>query len=128
MKEPTPDVGESIARAMEIDVRLLPVLSGLLVDLSELGPSPEQIVSAFQAVGMEPGSRVLDLGCGKGTVAVALAERLGLRVEGIDASHPSSSPRGRSRRSGAFPTGAASSRETSEICSGDKGGTTQSSC
>lgn len=88
MKEPTPDVGESIARAMETDVRLLPVLPSLLVDLSELGPSPEQIVSAFQAVGMEPGSRVLDLGCGKGTVAVALAERLGLRVEGIDAFPP----------------------------------------
>lgn len=88
MAEVTPDVDELVARAMETDVRLLPVLPGLLIDLSELGPSPEQIVSAFQAVGVEPESLVLDLGCGKGAVAVALAERLGLRVEGIDAFPP----------------------------------------
>jgi len=88
MGEMTLDVNESVARAMETDVRLLPVLPSLLIDLSELGPSPEQIVSAFQAVGVEPESRVLDLGCGKGAVAVALAERLRLRVEGIDAFPP----------------------------------------
>ena len=45
-------------------------------------------MSAFQAVGVESDSLVLDLGCGKGAVAVALAERLGLRVEGIDAFAP----------------------------------------
>ena len=84
----TPDADESIARAMETDVRLLPVLPSLLSDLSELGPSREQVVSTFQAVGVEPESLVLDLGCGKGAVAVALAERLGLRVEGIDAFPP----------------------------------------
>ena len=66
MAEMTPDMHESVARAMETDVRLLPVLPSLLVDLSELGPSSEQIVSAFQAVGVEPESLVLDLGCGKG--------------------------------------------------------------
>lgn len=88
MREMAPDVDESVARAMETDVRLLPVLPGLLSDLSELGPSPEQIVSVFQAVGVERESLVLDLGCGKGVVAVALAEHLGLRVEGIDAFPP----------------------------------------
>jgi len=88
MTELTPGVDESVARAMETDVRLLPVLPDLLIDLSDLGPSPGQIVSAFQAVGAEPESLVLDLGCGKGAVAVALAERLGLRVEGVDAFPP----------------------------------------
>jgi SAM-dependent methyltransferase len=88
MGEMTPDVDESVARAMEADVRLLPVLPELLVDLSELGPSPELIVSALEAVGVEPESLVLDLGCGKGAVAVALAERLDLRVEAIDAFPP----------------------------------------
>lgn len=83
-----PDVDESVARAMETDVRLLPVLPSLLIDVSELGPSSEQIVSALQAVGVAPGALVLDLGCGKGAVAVALAERLGLRVEGVDAFPP----------------------------------------
>jgi SAM-dependent methyltransferase len=88
MTEMTPDIHESVARAMETDVRLLPVLPDLLIDLWELGTSSEQIVSAFQSVGVEPESLVLDLGCGKGAVAVALAERLGLRVEGIDAFPP----------------------------------------
>jgi SAM-dependent methyltransferase len=84
----TADVHESIARAMETDVRLLPILPDLLVDLWELGPSSEQVVSVFQSLGVEPESLVLDLGCGKGPVAVTLAERLGLRVEGIDAFPP----------------------------------------
>lgn len=88
MAEMTRDVDESVARAMETDVRLLPVLPSLLIDLSDLGPSPEQIVSAFRALGVESESCVLDLGCGKGAVAVALAERLSLRVEGIDAFPP----------------------------------------
>ena len=37
---------------------------------------------------MEPGSTVLDLACGKGAVAVALAEQARVRVEGIDAFQP----------------------------------------
>ncbi|MEE8585961.1 MAG: class I SAM-dependent methyltransferase [Acidobacteriota bacterium] len=53
-----------------------------------LGTSADQIVSALHSAGVEPGSTVLDLGCGKGAVAVALAERLALRVEGIDAFPP----------------------------------------
>ncbi len=86
--EMTSDLDESVARAMEADVQLLPLLPELLTDLWELGASAEQIVSAVKAVGVEPESTVLDLACGKGAVAVALAERLGLRVEGIDAFPP----------------------------------------
>ena len=84
----TSDLDESVARAMETDVQLLPLLPELLTDLWELGASAEQIVSALKSVGVEPESTVLDLACGKGAVAVALAERLGLRVEGIDAFPP----------------------------------------
>ena len=84
----TSDLEESVARAMETEVRLLPLLPELLVDLWELGTSADQIVSVLRPVGLEPESTVLDLGCGKGAVAVALAERLDLRVEGIDAFPP----------------------------------------
>ena len=84
----TGDLDESVARAMETDVRLLPVLPELLTDLWELGPSAEQVVAALEAVGVAPDSTVLDLACGKGAVAVALAERLGVRVEGVDAFQP----------------------------------------
>jgi len=84
----TLDLDESVAQAMEADVRLLPLLPELLADVWELGPSAEQVVAALASVGVEPGSTVLDLACGKGAVAVALAERLGVRVEGVDAFEP----------------------------------------
>jgi len=84
----TLDLDESVAHAMETDVRLLPVLPELLTDLWELGPSAEQVVAALESVGVGPDDTVLDLACGKGAVAVALAEHLGVRVEGIDAFPP----------------------------------------
>jgi SAM-dependent methyltransferase len=84
----TPDLDESIAQAMETDVRLLPLLPELLADLWELGPSAEQVVAALASAGLGPDSTVLDLACGKGAVAVALAEHLGVRVLGIDAFQP----------------------------------------
>jgi SAM-dependent methyltransferase len=84
----TLDLDESVAQAMETDVRLLPLLPELLTDLWELGPSAEQVVAALESVGVEPDSAVLDLACGKGAVAVALAEQLGARVDGIDAFEP----------------------------------------
>lgn len=83
-----PNLDESIAQAMETDARLLPLLPELLIDLWELGPSAEQVVATFKSLGVEPNSTVLDLACGKGAVAVALAEHLGVRVEGIDAFLP----------------------------------------
>jgi len=84
----TLDLDESVAQAMETDVRLLPLLPALLTDLWELGPSAKQVVAALESVGVEPDSTVLDLACGKGAVAVALAEQLGVRVDGIDAFQP----------------------------------------
>ena len=84
----TQDLDESVAHAMEADVRLLPLLPELLADLWELGPSAEQVVAALASVGVEPDSAILDLACGKGAVSVALAERLGARVQGIDAFQP----------------------------------------
>ena len=84
----TLDLDKSVAHAMETDVRLLPLLPALLADLWEFGPSAEQVVAALASVGVEPEATVLDLACGKGAVAVALAEQLGVRVEGIDAFQP----------------------------------------
>lgn len=81
----TGNIEACIAWSMETEVRLLPLLPDLLADLRELGTSAEQVVSALSSAGVKAESSVLDLGCGKGAVAVALAERLRLRVEGIDA-------------------------------------------
>ena len=84
----TLDLDKSVAHAMETDVRLLPLLPALLADLWELGPSAEQVVAVLESLGVQPDSAVLDLACGKGAVAVALAEQLGVRVDGIDAFQP----------------------------------------
>lgn len=79
---------EQVARSMEADVRILHLLPALLADLQELGTPADLIVSALRGVGLQAGATVLDLGCGKGAVAVALAERLALQVQGIDGFAP----------------------------------------
>jgi len=73
---------------MEVDVRLLPLLPELLADLQGLGSRPDEIAEVLRAAGAPDGASVLDLGCGKGAVSVALAERLGARVVGVDAFPP----------------------------------------
>jgi 2-polyprenyl-3-methyl-5-hydroxy-6-metoxy-1,4-benzoquinol methylase len=48
-------------------------------------PFVEVVVNAFAGHGVEPGSRVLDAGCGTGRYALELA-RQGFRVDGMDSS------------------------------------------
>jgi len=79
------ELSREVARTLEVDPELLPYVPELLADLAELGTSAHQVVECVRAAGVKPGETALDLGCGKGTVAVALAERLGLVVEGVDA-------------------------------------------
>jgi len=74
----------SVAASLEVDQRLLPCLPYLLQDLWALGSAIEQIIALVGALVLPPKSRVLDLGCGKGAVAVMLASKFKLRVVGID--------------------------------------------
>lgn len=66
-------------------VEIIPFLPCLLRDIFELGSSPDEIEALLRA--HVPGARgacVLDLGCGKGAVAVRLARAFGCRVTGVD--------------------------------------------
>lgn len=81
---PTAEVLESL----EAPPALLPYLDELLSDLPDLGTDPAEVVSLLRRHALPAGARALDLGCGSGIVAVALARELGCSVEGIDGYAP----------------------------------------
>jgi SAM-dependent methyltransferase len=86
--KPQRALAKSIAESVDARPRLLPVLPELLEDLRSLGSVPADVVRLLAAAGCDPSWRVLDLACGKGAVAVALAEEIGCRVVGVDAFGP----------------------------------------
>lgn len=77
---------KSIAESLEADNQMLPHLPFLLKDLWSMGCSLDQIISIVGTLKF-PSKKVnaLDLGCGKGAVAVNLAFKYGFNVTGIDA-------------------------------------------
>lgn len=79
---------EMIAYALETDPALLPFMPELLADLEELGSDAEYITQAIGEIGLPHHTNLIDLGCGKGAVAVAIAEDLGFTVVGIDLFAP----------------------------------------
>jgi len=79
---------EMIAYALEAHITLLPYLPELLADLKELGSNAEAITSVLDDLNLIKSATVVDLGCGKGAVAVEVAQRLKLKVLGIDLFEP----------------------------------------
>jgi len=79
---------EMIAYALEAHITLLPYLPELLADLEELGSNAEAITSVLDDLNLIKSATVVDLGCGKGAVAVEIAQRLNLKVLGIDLFEP----------------------------------------
>ncbi len=63
---------------------LFPFLPYILQDITEIGADPRIIEKLLVHCNCNTGSLVLDLGSGKGVVAIHLAEKLGCRVTGID--------------------------------------------
>jgi len=64
---------------------LLPFLPELTGGLSSLERFPEPYVELLSSAGLRSGARVLDVACGKGAAAIALAVKLGVEVDGVDA-------------------------------------------
>jgi len=79
---------EMVAYALEIEPSLLPHLPELLADLDELGSDAELITQLVVELGLPDDTKVVDLGCGKGAVAVEIADELGYEVLGIDLFEP----------------------------------------
>lgn len=75
---------DEIAASLDADPALLPFLPQLLTDFDVLSTEPDDVLALLRPLGLPAGLRVLDVGCGKGVVAVALAEALGAQVVGVD--------------------------------------------
>lgn len=79
---------EMVAYALETPIALLDYIPELLADLEELGGNAKAIAGVIKALDISESVTVVDLGCGKGAVAVEVAEKLKLRVLGIDLYKP----------------------------------------
>jgi ubiquinone/menaquinone biosynthesis C-methylase UbiE len=80
-------VEEKLAKSLSAvgSVELIPYLPYLLQDLWELGSSPRDMLEMVQKhITVSRDTRVLDLACGKGAVAIHLAKELRCMVKGID--------------------------------------------
>ncbi len=95
-------VEREVIQSLETEAALLPDMPALLADLDALGSSPS-IIADLAASHVRPNAatRVLDLACGKGPVALALARRFGCSVLGVDGFAPFvDAARAAARRSG----------------------------
>lgn len=78
-----------VAATLECERELLPVLPEILQDFDSLGSDPHGLIELLESnVPAGELRSALDLCCGKGATAVALARRFGMRVEGVDALSP----------------------------------------
>lgn len=84
---PQGSLDREIAHLLDAEPELLPLLPELLADLASLGSFPDVIVELLRPLEL-PAGVALDLGCGKGAVAVELAAELQLTVTGVDAFEP----------------------------------------
>ena len=81
------DIKTNIVRSLDgEDVELYDHLPYLLQDLQEIGASAEDILRLIRKQNLDHmPMKVLDLGCGKGAVSIALAKDFGFYIHGIDA-------------------------------------------
>jgi cyclopropane fatty-acyl-phospholipid synthase-like methyltransferase len=80
---------QEIAQAFDATPDLLPFIPELLADIWALGSSVEVILDLLRPLGLPAKTtRVLDLGCGKGAVAIALAREFGFQAMGVDFFEP----------------------------------------
>ena len=83
-----PSLNRSIADSIDAPVEALRWIDEVFADLAALGSSPRLIARWLADAGIGTRHAVLDLGCGKGAVAVEVAARLACRVVGVDAFKP----------------------------------------
>lgn len=80
------DLVQSVLASLDgTDPRLFPYLPELLEDLDDLGLDPAQVARLLTGpAGLPARARLLDLGCGKGSVALHLLQRQPWTALGVD--------------------------------------------
>ena len=80
------ETAEKLARSLTAETtELIPYLPYLLQDFWALGSVPESIAELVEKyVCPSESTRILDLACGKGAVSINIAQRLQMKVKGID--------------------------------------------
>ena len=86
MKKISKETEEKLARSLSWETaELLPFLPYLLQDFWELGSNPDVMAKLIgKYVSISDKTRILDLACGKGAVSVKVAQKLQVKVKGID--------------------------------------------
>ncbi len=84
----TKTLQSEVAYAMEAPECLLPYLPYLLQDLPSLSGAEDDVVDVLSEVGFPSGGTVLDLGCGRGDIAIRVARAFGAEVTGVDGYPP----------------------------------------
>jgi cyclopropane fatty-acyl-phospholipid synthase-like methyltransferase len=80
---------QELAEAFDATPDLLPFIPELMADLWALGSSVGVIVELIRPLGLPAKmTRIVDLGCGKGAVALTLAKELGFQALGVDFFEP----------------------------------------
>ena len=85
----TPAQAQEVAEQLECPVELLGLLPQILQDFEELGSDADtaiELLRRLESHGLEPGpeTHVLVLACGKGGLAVPIAQNFGCQVHGVD--------------------------------------------
>ena len=75
-----------IAASLDLPESLSPFAAQLMQGIDALGSYPVQTVALCKKLGLNTKTSVLDLACGKGSIAVELAATFGCNVTGVDAS------------------------------------------
>ena len=82
------ELEEDIAFVMEVPRALLPWLPELLADLPELSGATGDVLTVLRQAGLPEGASVLDLGSGRGEIALAVAGAFGATVTGVEGMVP----------------------------------------
>lgn len=79
------DLRKLVAQSLDAPPELLPWIPQLLEDFSDLAGPAEDLLELMRGLSISAESRVLDLGCGKGSISMKVADAYQCRVFGVDA-------------------------------------------